>query len=323
MKESPTDGEGCVTIDNKHYCIDQSIIDRYRHPNASGVPSGPPLIEGDCYGNGGVLAEDSVFAAQANLFDLEQFLGDDIQPELIGKGGDGGFVRDDCWVVPQYFEVDGLYILRSSDLTPTSSNATSTTGNTRTATQAFTGSWADGRTGLTSFLQSQHFLSVRNTIGTNLNTSLATQGYYKYFDNRYANVLADNMGHVMLWPTAIFHYQLGSRSCRTWGARYTGHGKVDINSNANARNEIMSVDDYSKGKYDDDISANREDKIIGETGHFTSPDGQIIRYRISGLTTFDAEGNRTTDNSSLLINSIFGTEIGGTDGYPGAVFITW
>ncbi len=70
--------------------------------------NGKTVIDATCYGSGIVEADDSYFAADAGLFDLSHIT-NDIDITTVGKGGDGGFVRDDCWVVPQYFEIKGLF----------------------------------------------------------------------------------------------------------------------------------------------------------------------------------------------------------------------
>lgn len=67
-----------------------------------------PAEEGCTPGSDVYLGQESEFQEVANLLDLPHASFD---LTLIGRGGDGGWVVDNCWIVPQYFVIRGLHKL--------------------------------------------------------------------------------------------------------------------------------------------------------------------------------------------------------------------
>ena len=258
-------------------------IEIYRHPT-----SGATLIDADCYGNGGVLADDSVFATKANLFDLSVLLGD-VDPTLIGKGGDGGFVRDDCWVVPQYFEIRGLYYINLG-ASVTSNDPLHPDGDAATTNDYHYGNteseYANGLYGGTA----------------SINTNTANGFYYLpniEDDGYHADGLNTdtNSGWTRINPYLI--HGNNNTACRRRGPRYLGYGASYIENDSDAYESYMNTDTPGI-KEGDEYVYSVDNKVVKK-----------VKYRVTGY------------KNDAATNSIFGTEIGGTDGYPGAVFITW
>ena len=215
------------------------------------------IIDDTCYGNGGVEAGESDFAPYANLFDLSK-INIDFDIKKIGKGGDGGFVRDDCWVVPQYFEIFGNVNFDVQQNAFDDDNEPATEGYSRLDNFQFKGD-----------------IDNNNNVNCNDNNFKNTI-YCKLDGNRAQDNNVKKELKLAGYTRIPWEFVYGNDACRKRNNRYTGNTNTNI------------------GTY--------------YYQHEDSSEVSTVKFKA------------VVDDSTNVGGA---TEILGTEGYPGGVFVTW
>ena len=228
--------------------------------------NGVKFIDDDCYGNDGVLGEESGFSRVSNLIDLPKVI-NNLDLRDIGKAGDGGFVRDECWIMPQYFAIKGLFLKSMGYDFPTTNGGGNVYGNISRGSLPDANNWGVVPNFTDSVIYTKYSDKTKNDVN-----GLGTPNALR----------EENVGYTAILPQDIYMQQAaGAGTCRRQKSPFTGN------------------------------------KIFGNTHYsveYTDPDG--FKHKV----TYVSKGDWSNDSNK---SAFYATEIQGTEGKPGGVFVTW